>query len=136
MLINNSVKKGAVKHIKINRTGGKYDVAPDAKAFATVQELVAHFQAHSLNRHFPGMETTLAIPFKDAASRYGTMKNGATGVPSSGPVGIGRCRSRFAYTAKSHDELTFERGVEIVILSTHDQDPGWWKGRLPSGQEG
>jgi hypothetical protein len=51
-------------------------------------------------------------------------------------VSIGRCRSRFAYVAKSHDELSFDRGVEIAILSTHDQDPGWWKGRLPGGQEG
>jgi hypothetical protein len=32
-----SVVYGAVKHIKINRRGIKYEVAPDARAFSTVQ---------------------------------------------------------------------------------------------------
>lgn len=81
------------------------------------------------------METCLAIPFKNAVGR-GTLPRGASGVSQGRMVGIGRARSRFAYTAKSHDELTFERGVEICILSTHDQDPGWWKGALPNGQVG
>lgn len=121
-----------VKHIKINRTGNKYDLAPDAKAFPSIQELVEHFQSHSLNRHFPGMETTLAIPFKanvkqgNRGSMFGQEK----------AVGIGRARARFAYQAKSHDELTFERGTEIVVLSTDDQDPGWWRGQLPDGKVG
>jgi len=39
-----SIKYGQVKHIKINRTGNKYELAPDAKAFPTIQELVEHFQ--------------------------------------------------------------------------------------------
>lgn len=57
---------------------------------------------------------------------------------SSGASGIGRARSKFAYTARSPDELTFERGVELTILSTDDPtlDPGWWKGTLPNGQMG
>jgi len=120
-----------VKHIKINRHGNKYDLAPDAKAFPSIQELVEHFQTHSLNRHFPGMETTLAIPFKtnvkgNRGSMFGQEK----------AIGIGRARARFAYQAKSHDELSFERGTEIVVLSTDDQDPGWWKGQLPDGKSG
>jgi hypothetical protein len=42
-----------------------------------LQELVEHFQLHSLNRHFPGMETTLAIPYKAAVNRSGgASKNG------------------------------------------------------------
>ena len=53
-------------------------------------------------------------------------------------TGIGRARSRFAYQARSHDELTFERGVELVIHTKDDPilDPGWWKGALPNGQIG
>eukprot|EP00729_Bicosta_minor_P001740 gene1740-6643_t len=49
-----------------------------------------------------------------------------------------RARSKFAYTARSADELSFERGVELTILSTGDPtlDPGWWKGTLPNGQIG
>jgi len=120
------------KHIKINRTGNQYDLAPDAISFNSIQELVEHFQSHSLNRHFPGMETTLAIPFKDAIGRG--MNGSMFGQEKQ--VGIGRARSRFAYQAKSHDELTFERGIEIIILSMHDQDPGWWKGQLPNGTIG
>lgn len=103
-----------VKHIKINRHGNKFDLAPDAKSFPTIQELVEHFQTHSLNRHFPGMETTLAIPFKDCVGRG--MKGSMFGQEK--PVGIGRARSRFAYVAKSHDELTFEvcQGLSLAFV--------------------
>lgn len=127
-----SVAYGHVKHIKINRRGNKYEVAPDSKAFSSIHDLVSHFQQHSLNRHFPGMETTLAIPFRDALSR------GAGFVPgtSSRILGVGRARSRFAYIAKSHDELSFDRGVELIIISMDDVDPGWWRGALPDGRVG
>lgn len=109
-----------------------YELAPDAKSFESIQELVEHFQTHSLNRHFPGMETTLSIPFKDAVgANAATSRNQAQ-------AGIGRARSRFAYVARSHDELTFERGVELTILSMEDPslDPGWFKGRMPNGTVG
>ena len=45
---------------------------------------------------------------------------------------------RFRYTARSHDELSLERGVELTYLSTDDPalDPGWWRGTLPNGQRG
>ena len=97
--------------------------------------MVDHFRTHSLNRHFPGMETTLSIPFK-LAKKQGMLHGQGSG--SSGASGIGRARSKFAYTARSPDELTFERGVELTILSTDDPtlDPGWWKGTLPNGQMG
>ena len=131
-----SVKyNNVIKHIKINRKGNMYDLAPDAKAFGSIQEMVDHFRTHSLNRHFPGMETTLSIPFK-LAKKQGMLHGQGSG--SSGASGIGRARSKFAYTARSPDELTFERGVELTILSTDDPtlDPGWWKGTLPNGQMG
>ena len=35
------------------------------------QELIEHFERHSLSRHFPGMETTLATPFRVALARKG-----------------------------------------------------------------
>ena len=34
-----------------------------------MQELVEHFERHSLSRHFPGMETTLETPFRVAIAR-------------------------------------------------------------------
>eukprot|EP00052_Salpingoeca_macrocollata_P034789 m.12643 g.12643 ORF g.12643 m.12643 type:complete len:807 (+) comp6968_c0_seq1:124-2544(+) len=126
-----SIKYKIVKHIKINRTGKNYELAPDAKHFPTIQELVEHFQRHSLNRHFPGMETTLEIPFRDAPGYAAMPKPGGPAITR-----IGRARARFPYEAKNPDELSFERGVELDIISTHDQDPGWWKGALPSGQVG
>eukprot|EP00051_Salpingoeca_urceolata_P001684 m.43077 g.43077 ORF g.43077 m.43077 type:complete len:802 (-) comp11610_c0_seq2:431-2836(-) len=82
-----SVKYGVVKHIKINRHGNRYAVAPDAKAFPSIEELVDHFQEHSLNRHFPGMETTLAIPFKHAGNRAST-KAGSSGTSYEWPGGV------------------------------------------------
>lgn len=128
-----SVKYNIVKHIKINRSGKLFSLAPDAQSFASIQELIEHFYTHSLNRHFPGMETTLSTPYKDALR---IMKGNVYGGQSN--KGIGRARSRFAYTARSHDELTFERGVELIIISMKgpDLDPGWWKGSLPNGQIG
>lgn len=53
-----------VKHIKINRKGTRYNVAPDSDEFPTIQDLVAYFQVHSLKRHFPPLETTLRLPFR------------------------------------------------------------------------
>ena len=131
-----SVKyNNVIKHIKINRKGNMYDLAPDAKSFPSIQEMVDHFRTHSLNRHFPGMETTLATPFKVAKKNKASAMFGQSA--DTGP-GVGRARSKFAYTARSPDELTFERGVELTILSTDDPtlDPGWWKGTLPNGQIG
>ena len=49
-------------------------------------------------------------------------------------TGLGRARAKFAYKAMCSDELSFDRGTEIAILSTKDMDPGWWKGSLPTGQ--
>eukprot|EP00053_Salpingoeca_punica_P017049 m.162985 g.162985 ORF g.162985 m.162985 type:complete len:812 (+) comp17104_c0_seq1:358-2793(+) len=126
-----SIKYKIVKHIKINRVGKKYELAPDAQSFSTVQELVQHFHEHSLNRHFPGMETTLAIPFRDIPLHGAVPKPGVEGTSR-----MGRARARFPYVAKHPDELTFERGTELDIISTEDQDPGWWKGALPNGQVG
>jgi len=131
-----SVKyNNVIKHIKINRKGNMYDLAPDAKSFPSIQEMVDHFRTHSLNRHFPGMETTLATPFKVAKKNKASAMFGQSA--DTGP-GVGRARSKFAYTARSPDELTFERGVELTILSMDDPtlDPGWWKGTLPNGQIG
>eukprot|EP00045_Choanoeca_perplexa_P000671 m.15423 g.15423 ORF g.15423 m.15423 type:complete len:783 (+) comp10462_c0_seq1:26-2374(+) len=112
---------GECKHIKINRTGSRFDVAPDSKTFSTVQELVHYFQQHSLSRHFPGMDTTLSVPFRE---------------PMAANTGIGRARARFPYVARNPDELTFDRGAELIITSTDEADPGWWRGRLATGEEG
>jgi len=74
------------------------------------------------------MDTTLETPFRQAV-----VGGASTAAGGSKPQGIGRCRSRFAYVAKSSDELSFERGIELTLLSKEDQDPGWWKGMLPDG---
>lgn len=60
------VYDGEPKHIKINRHGNKFDIAPDSKAFTSVAGLVDYFRRHSLSRHFPGMDTTLKVPFREA----------------------------------------------------------------------
>lgn len=127
-----SVKYNLVKHIKISRRGNKYEIAPDAKPFLTIQDLITHFQQHSLHRHFPLMETVLQTPFRDALARISTADPSA----ASAPAGVGRARSRFPYVAKSFDELSFERGVEICVLSMAEVDPGWWRGSLPDGSTG
>eukprot|EP00043_Microstomoeca_roanoka_P009973 m.95012 g.95012 ORF g.95012 m.95012 type:complete len:787 (+) comp14747_c2_seq1:104-2464(+) len=124
-----SIMFQSVKHIKINRKGTKYNVAPDSDEFPSIQDLVAYFQVHSLKRHFPPLETTLRVPFRHAQVNPANRLN-------AGSDYIGRARSRFPYTARNGDELSFERGVELQILSTDEEDEGWWRGRLPTGQEG
>eukprot|EP01147_Barroeca_monosierra_P010411 gene10411-2542_t len=109
-----SIKYQAVKHIKINRKGTRYNVAPDSDEFPSIQELVAHFQMHSLKRHFPPLETTLRLPFRHSPAA------------PAGTVEISR----------NADELSFERGVELQIISMDEDDEGWWRGRLPTGEEG
>ena len=56
----------------------------------------------------------------------------------SGDTEGARTRSKFSYTARSDDELSFERGAELTILSTADPslEPGWWKASLQDGQVG
>lgn len=58
---------GEPKHIKINRSGAQFDIAPDSDPFSSVAQLVANFRRHTLNRHFPGIDTTLRVPFREAA---------------------------------------------------------------------
>lgn len=54
----------------------------DAIPYSTsVQELVEHFEKHSLARHFPGMETTLALPFRVAMARKGGSFVAISGLP-------------------------------------------------------
>lgn len=55
---------------------------------------------------------------------------------TTGPTGLGRARSRYPYTARQPDELSFDRGVELIILSMEEADPDWWRGQLPDGTEG
>eukprot|EP00047_Mylnosiga_fluctuans_P003769 m.230841 g.230841 ORF g.230841 m.230841 type:complete len:803 (+) comp12124_c0_seq1:82-2490(+) len=124
-----SVKYNVVKHIKINRRGNKYDIAPDAKPFSSIMELVSYYQQHSLGRHFPGVDTTLERSFRDALAGGGAKQGEAT-------LAVGRARARFAYAARSPDELTFERGVELIIVNMEEADPGWWRGQLPDGKVG
>eukprot|EP00056_Hartaetosiga_gracilis_P004588 m.76390 g.76390 ORF g.76390 m.76390 type:complete len:651 (+) comp11879_c0_seq1:936-2888(+) len=120
-----TIKYLDVKHIKINRRGARYNIAPDSKDFPTIDELVDHFQVHSLSRHFPSMETTLSIPFRNVGSTGGDIEDS-----------IGRARARFPYQATNEDEISFERGAELQIVSMSEADEGWWRGRLPSGQTG
>ena len=39
-----------------------------------------------------------------------------------------------ADVARNPDELTFDRGAELIITSTDQADPGWWRGRLATGE--
>jgi len=40
----------------------------------------------------------------------------------------------YAYEATEDGELTFDEGAQILVLL--ENDSGWWRGRLPNGQEG
>lgn len=114
-----TIKFGPIKHIIINNHNGKYDIAPDSKTFMTIFDLVAYYQQHSLERHFPLLKTTLALTFRDAKGDKG-----------------GIVRALFDYKSQHPDELSFEKGAEIVVITVKNQDEGWWKGKLSSGQTG
>ena len=96
-----------------------------------------------VGRHVPpsGMPAHPAEPMRPHLRMPVAAGIGRAPPAGGGGVGaaeIGRARSKFGYTARSPDELTFVRGVELTILSTSDPtlDPGWWKGTLPNGQVG
>lgn len=50
----------------------------------------------------------------------------------------GRARCKFSYTARSTDELSFQRGDLLEIMTTDDPtlERGWWRGALGDGQIG
>ena len=56
----------ATKHIKIKRddVSHMYALAPDAETFPSVKQLVEHYGTHSLNRHFPSLNTCLETPVR------------------------------------------------------------------------
>ncbi|XP_014443495.1 CD2-associated protein [Tupaia chinensis] len=45
------------------------------------------------------------------------------------------CRTLFAYEGTNEDELTFQEGEIIHLISKETGEPGWWKGEL-NGKEG
>ncbi|NWZ92737.1 VAV protein, partial [Nesospiza acunhae] len=67
-----SVKfRGQVKHIKVTASEGLYRVT-ERKAFRGLVELVEFYRRNSLRDCFKGLDTTLALPYRDPERRAGT----------------------------------------------------------------
>lgn len=59
------VADDAVYHVKIMpNPNGSYGVTANSPAFDSIHELVAHFQAHSLETYIPSVATKLSFPFR------------------------------------------------------------------------
>ncbi|EDQ92702.1 uncharacterized protein MONBRDRAFT_31066 [Monosiga brevicollis MX1] len=123
------VFQNEVKHIKILRDGTQYRLTEHAEGFDTVQQLVAFFQRQNLGTYFPTLDTPLVMPYRSV------MMQRALDTDSSDMLsGIGRARALFSYKATADDEISFDKGTELVLLNVVEEDDGWWRGRLPDGQ--
>lgn len=91
-----------------------------------LQDLVNHFQQHSLNRHFPGMETTLAIPFRDAISR-GTSNsagsNSCVGSERGEHSGVCEDAVRIAHFTFSFHQENYGNRAGAIAVCLHSQKP-------------
>ena len=77
----------------------------------------------------PGPAST--NPFDDNGSEEGGVRSDPAAAAAPHPV----IKALFAFEGKSADELSFEKGDEITVLSTSTSDDGWYRGRV-SGREG
>ncbi|CAI5453603.1 unnamed protein product [Caenorhabditis angaria] len=55
---------------------------------------------------------------------------------STGTINEARVYAAYSYEAGFEDELSFEAGDELVVLSKDDVDKHWWTCRKPSGETG
>eukprot|EP00730_Choanoeca_flexa_P003077 TRINITY_DN11282_c0_g1_i2.p1 TRINITY_DN11282_c0_g1~~TRINITY_DN11282_c0_g1_i2.p1 ORF type:complete len:820 (+),score=169.30 TRINITY_DN11282_c0_g1_i2:33-2462(+) len=123
-----------IRHLKIIQEGAEYKLAPDGSAFDSIQSLVVYFHNHSLKRHFPHLPTTLGLPYRSAV--LAQSKPHLPGAEFAVITGLGRARAKFDYAPQDPDELMLKKGQELVILSTSEQDDGWWRCRKPDGEVG
>ncbi|XP_077986297.1 guanine nucleotide exchange factor VAV2-like isoform X1 [Glandiceps talaboti] len=115
----------APKHIKIRDTGDKSKhFLADTKMFDSIPDLVSFYESHSLSPSFPGVDTTLQMPFKGIISRKSTW---------SGPKSydsIGKATALYDFAARDTRELSLEEGNIVNILSKAGGHRGWWKGQI------
>ncbi|KAM3656218.1 proto-oncogene vav-like, partial [Ammospiza maritima maritima] len=114
--------RGQVKHIKVTASEGLYRVT-ERKAFRGLVELVEFYGRHSLRDCFKGLDTTLALPYRDPESPAGPREPRAT-------RSFGSAKARYAFSAAGdRTELSLREGDIVRVLSKRGQ-PGWWKGEI------
>ncbi|XP_078605119.1 guanine nucleotide exchange factor VAV2-like isoform X2 [Branchiostoma floridae x Branchiostoma japonicum] len=139
-----SLKHKMVKHIKVNEHNGCVFIA-EAKMFPNIVELVEYYQKNSLGSSFPGLDITLATPYKE----YKNPQN-RNSMPPANPVPtlsrsnrrsrqyhpIGTAMAKYQFAARDMRELSLQEGEKVTILSKAGGDQGWWKGQRADGKMG
>ncbi|XP_066293500.1 guanine nucleotide exchange factor VAV2-like isoform X3 [Branchiostoma lanceolatum] len=137
-----SLKHKQVKHIKVNQQNGCVFIA-EAKMFPNIVELVEYYQKNSLGSSFPGLDITLATPYKE----YKNPQNRNSMPPAnSAPTRtnrrsrqyhpIGTAVAKYQFAARDMRELSLQEGERVTILSKAGGDQGWWKGQRADGKMG
>ncbi|XP_070532548.1 proto-oncogene vav-like isoform X4 [Ptychodera flava] len=141
-LVRESVKTGGYvlsikhnnmpKHIKIRDSSDKkkYFLA-DSKMCDSIQDLVEFYSTNSLSPSFPGVDTTLQHPFKEAM-RSAVVQRTATFHGQKIYETIGVAVALYDFAARDTRELTLHSGDRVNILSKAGGHRGWWKGQIDS----
>ncbi|KAI0230095.1 Guanine nucleotide exchange factor VAV2 [Lamellibrachia satsuma] len=112
-----------VKHIRIQVNAENQFYIADCKMFRSLPELVQYYQENSLEINFPGLCTTLLIPYKEAVEK----------LKATGKMGheiIGYCTALYDYSANQPSQLSLKEGDRVAIISKAGGDRGWWRGQI------
>ncbi|KAI8518417.1 Guanine nucleotide exchange factor vav2 [Branchiostoma belcheri] len=134
-----SLKHRQVKHIRVNQQNGCVFIAKD-KMFQNIVELVEYYQKNTLGSSFPGLDITLAIPYKE----YKNPQNRNSMPPANAAPPrnrrqyhpIGTAVAKYQFAARDMRELSLQEGEKVTILSKAGGDQGWWKGQTAEGKMG
>eukprot|EP00731_Ephydatia_muelleri_P024738 Em0016g1009a len=142
--------RGMPKHIKIPKhpDSRKFFVS-DISEFASIDELVDHYQRTSLGSSFPGVDTTLRYSLKDKEA-LATSTVGPSAVfpllPPATPLLLpppptprqtvcSWAEALYPFDAEYEDELTLRKHDEVKIIEKATNKLGWWYGEC-NGQVG
>ncbi|ESN98170.1 hypothetical protein HELRODRAFT_193115 [Helobdella robusta] len=110
-----SMKCETLRHIKINETERReYNLKP-AISFKNVPDLIVYYRANSLHEIFPNITMPLKQVYSEVKGDLVKKKQ--------------LCRAIYNFSASGADQLSFEEGDVIEIISKRE-NCGWWKGML------
>eukprot|EP00043_Microstomoeca_roanoka_P017898 m.188419 g.188419 ORF g.188419 m.188419 type:complete len:948 (+) comp16723_c4_seq1:196-3039(+) len=115
-----SVKFLEVRHIVIVESNGKFGFS-EPTTFASVTDLVRHFQAVSLAYYNAELETTLAYPYKTAPRASATDAGDDDGLDED--IYVSNVYALRESLARQHHNFRHERGGTRIVHEEADEQP-------------
>ncbi|CDW52568.1 protein vav 1 [Trichuris trichiura] len=98
-----------VKHLKVEMGDNRFYLDTDLY-FASLVELVNHYEDHNLRQSFRALDTTLKIPVKAIITGFAIALHD--------------------FEATAPNMVSFRRNDLVIILSKKDSERGWWRGMV------